>query len=183
MNAEAITGQASKNCYALLDKEEECKEETSKLACMGAGLGGRFENTMELHAMNYKAAMKMADKPKWDQGVEEYHDHMIKMGAWKAVPRNMVPKDAKVISTTCAMKKKLKGTFMDRVNARGFMQIAGKHYNFDSISSPVTNKATIRVVLVLSIIFRWTNELVDVKGAFLCGTFEDEKPIYMKVPK
>jgi len=63
------------------------------------------------------------------------------------------------------------------------MQIAGEHYNLDSISSPVNNKATIRVVLVLSIIFRWTNELVDLKGAFLCGNLQDKKPIYMKDPK
>ena len=49
---------------------------------MGAGLGGRFENTMKLHSMNYKAAMKSTDKPKWDQAVEEEHDRMIKMGVW-----------------------------------------------------------------------------------------------------
>jgi len=53
---------------------------------MGAGLGGRFENTMELHSMNYKAAMKSTDKPKWDQAVEEEHDWKIKMGVWEAVP-------------------------------------------------------------------------------------------------
>jgi len=36
--------------------------------------------------MNYKAAMKTADKPRWDQAVEEEHDWMIKMGVWEAVP-------------------------------------------------------------------------------------------------
>jgi len=40
-----------------------------------------------------------------------------------------------------------------KVNARGFMQVVGEHYMADSISSPVTNKATIRVVLLLAIIF------------------------------
>jgi len=45
----------------------------------------------------------------------------------------------------------------------------------DSISSPVTNKATISVVLVLSIIFKWTNELVDVKGAFFCAAISKTK--------
>ena len=63
------------------------------------------------------------------------------------------------------------------------MQIAGEHFNADRISSPVTNEATIRVVIVLSIIFRWTNELVDVKRAFLCGNLQDKKPIYMIDPK
>jgi len=39
------------------------------------------------------------------------------------------------------------------------------------------------MVLVLSIIYRWTNELVEVKGAFLCGNFQEEMLIYMKVPE
>jgi len=63
------------------------------------------------------------------------------------------------------------------------MQVPGEHFKSDCISSPVTNEATIRVVMVLSIMFGWENELVDVKGAFLCGNFQDEKTIYMKVPE
>jgi len=57
--------------------------------------------------MNYKAAMKTADKPKWDLAVDEEHERMIKMGVWEAVPRSKVPKDSKVISTTWAMKKEI----------------------------------------------------------------------------
>ena len=47
---------------------------------------------------------------------------MIAMNVWKAVPKDEVPKDAKVITTTWAMKKKANGRFRARVNARGFMQ-------------------------------------------------------------
>jgi len=57
------------------------------------------------------------------------------------------------------------------VNVRGFMQIAGDHCNSDRIYSYVTNEATIRVVIVLSIVFRWTNELVDVKELACVGIF------------
>ena len=92
-----------------------------------------------------------------------------------------VSKEAKVITTTWAMKKKVNGRFRARLNSRGFMQVDGKHYNSDNISSPVTNEATIHVVLALSVIFHWTNELGDVKGAFLCGNFQEEKLTYMKV--
>ena len=81
------------------------------------------------------------------------------------------------------MQKKSNRKSRARVNARGFMQVVGEHYMVDSISSPVTSKSTIIVVLVLLIIFRWTNELVDMKGAFLCGNIQEEKPIYMKVLK
>jgi len=133
--------------------------------------------------MNYKAVMKTADKAKWDQAVNEEHKWMIKMGVWEAVPRSKVPKDAKVISTTWVMKKKSNGTLRSRVNARGFMQVSGEHFMADSISSPFSNEATIRLVLVLLIIFKLTNYLVDVKGAFLCGNFQVEKQIHMRVPE
>jgi len=45
------------------------------------------------------------------------------------------------------------------------------------------NKATIRIILVLLIIFRWTDELVDVEGAFLFGNFQGENPFYIKLPE
>jgi len=35
----------------------------------------------------------------------------------------------------------------------------------------------------LTIIYGWANELIDVKGAFLCGNFNGEQPIYIKVPE
>ena len=41
-----------------------------------AGLGGGFENSAELHVMNYKTAMKTGDKEKWDLSVEEEDDRM-----------------------------------------------------------------------------------------------------------
>ena len=44
-----------------------------------------------------------------------------------------------MISKTWALKKKANGTFRARVNAENFMQIDGKHYNSDKISSLVTN--------------------------------------------
>jgi hypothetical protein len=105
------------------------------------------------------------------------------MDVWEATKVTAIPQNVKLITSTWAMKKKSNGTFRARVNARGFMQVPGEHFNSDSISSPVTNEATIRVVMVLSVVFGWANQLVDVKGAFLCGNFQEEKPIYMKVPE
>jgi len=46
-----------------------------------------------------------------------------------------------VISSTWAIKKNLNGMLRARVNARGFMQVAGEHYNSDSISFLLTTEA------------------------------------------
>jgi len=108
------------------------------LACVGAGLVGGVEKTAELHAMTYKEFMKMTNKPDWAQAVKEVHERMVVMNVWRAVPREDVPKDAKVTTTTFSMKENANGRFRARVNTRDFMLKDGKHYNSDNISSPVT---------------------------------------------
>ena len=70
------------------------------------------------------------------------------------------------------MKKKANGTFRARLNARGFMQVDGVHYDSANISAPVTNDVTIRIVLVIMLMASWVGELLDIKGAFLHGDFE-----------
>ncbi len=46
----------------------------------------------------------------------------------------------------------------------------------------VTNAGTIQIVLIPMIMANWQGQVVDIKGAFLHGDFEDDKVIYMKVP-
>ncbi len=81
------------------------------------------------------------------------------------------------------MKKKSNGTLPGRINMRGFKQVEGQHYDGTTISSPVTNSATIRIVLVLMVMADMIAHMVDVKWAFLHGEFEDSKKIHMKIPK
>jgi hypothetical protein len=67
------------------------------------------------------------------------------------------------------------------MNARGFKQVKGQHYDGTTISSPVTNSATIRIVLTFMVMAIMLAHVVDVKGAFLHGEFKDGKIIHMKV--
>ena len=57
--------------------------------------------------------------------------------------------------------------------------------NFDktAIASPVANETTIRIVLILMVMAGWHAEMLDVKGAFLYGKFEDEGKVYIEVPQ
>jgi glutamine synthetase type III len=82
------------------------------------------------------------------------------------------------MTSTWAMKKKANGTFRARLNARGYEQIDGIHYDSHNISVPVTNDVTIRVVLTLMIMADWVGEILDVKGAFLHGDFKEGKKVY-----
>ncbi len=92
-----------------------------------------------------------------------------------------LPPETKIIDSVWAMKKKSNGTLCGRLNARGFKQIEGQHYNGMTISSPVTNSATIRIVLVLMVMASMIAHIVDVKGAFLHGEFEDGEKVHMAI--
>jgi hypothetical protein len=43
------------------------------------------------------------------------------------------------MSMTWVMKRKTNGKFNGRFNGQGYEQLAGKHYQSDSIDTPVTN--------------------------------------------
>lgn len=175
-----------RNYYSLLLDEheyEDGEDEDEEIACVGAGLGGGFQSTKELHVMKYKQAMKTKDKDMWTEAIFEEHDRMVKRQVWRTEPKKDVAKGAKILTSTWAMKKKASGRYRARLNARGYEQVDGQHYDSTNISSPVTNDATIRIVMILTIIFGWTAVLIDVQGAFLCGNFKDGEEIYMEVPE
>ena len=52
-----------------------------------------------------------------------------------------------MLTTTWAMKLKSNGDRRARINMRGYEQEDGDHYDSASISSPVTNDVSIRVML------------------------------------
>ena len=56
------------------------------------------------------------------------------------------------------------------------------HFKKNSISSPVTNEVTIRIVLVLIILLLLVAGVLDMKGTFLQGEFDNDKEqIYITV--
>ena len=62
-------------------------------------------------------------------------------------------------------------------------KIEGEHYDGSSIAAPVTNDATIRIMLVLMLLASWIAQIVDVNGAFLYGVLDANEKIYMEVPE
>ncbi len=69
-----------------------------------------------------------------------------------------------------------------RINVRGFEQVEGQHYNALRISAPITNGMTIKLVLTLMLASGGIAHVVDVKGAFLHGEFNNGEKIYIKIP-
>ena len=146
-----------------------------ELAGVGAGIGGGFKNTKELRVMTYGEAMLSKDKEKWLQAIGEEYQRMVSKQVWEPVRREKVPGSAKILTTTWAMKKKSNGTFCARLNARGYEQVDGEHYDSTSIHAPVVNDTTVRIIMVLGIMAHWMSHLVDVQGAFLNGNLKSNE--------
>jgi hypothetical protein len=169
---------AQANYYQCLQDTDGKMEFTN----VGAGIGGGFENTMELKPMKYKEAINRPGGKAWEKEIENEHDRMVKNNAWEPVKKSLLPKGAKVIYSTWGCKKKSTGKLRGCLNARGFKQVEGVHYNGTSTHAPVTNAGTIRIKLLLRIMTDWQGQIVDVKGTFLHGELKDGEVIYMKVP-
>jgi len=157
------------NYYSILAEATKLEYAEGEIGCVGAGIGGGFENTQELHVLKYNEAMNGKDHKEWQEAVDKEHQRMLDHKVWEAVPKDEVPKDAKVIGSTWAMKKKANGTYRARINGLGYEQVEGVHYDKTSVAAPVTNEVTIRITLVLMIMAGWVGEILDVKGALLHG--------------
>jgi len=102
-------------------------------------------DTNELHVMKYDEAMETDEAEEWHNAVEEEHERFEKHKAFKAVPREDVPEGAKILTSTWAMKKKANGMKRARLNAIGFEQINGVHYDEDDKAAPVVQATTIHI--------------------------------------
>jgi hypothetical protein len=150
----------------------------------GAGVGGGFINTQELQVMTYKEAINGPEGERWKAEVENEYQQMVNCKVFKPVLKSDLPPRTKIIDSVGTMKKKSIGTLCaGRMNVRGKKQVKRQHYDGMTISSPVTNSATIRIMLVLMVMADMIAHMVDVKGAFLHSEFEDGKKIHMKIPK
>jgi hypothetical protein len=166
------------NYYQFLEDTEGEME----FANVGAGLGGGFVNTMELMPIKFNKAINGLDGKAWEKKIENEHDGMVKNNSWEPVKKSLLPKGKKVIDSTWACKKKSTRKLRGHLNAHRFKQVEGVHYNRSSTHTSVTNAGTIQIVLILMIMADWQGQIVDIKGAFLHGEFEDGEIIYMKVP-
>ena len=69
--------------------------------------------------MKYNEAMATHEKEGWKISTDEEHDRMVKRKVWKAIPPTEAPKDAKIIDSTWAMKKKVMGQLRAQLTACG----------------------------------------------------------------
>ena len=90
-----------------------------------------------------------------------------------------LPPGRKAIKNRWVFDIKSDGRKKARLVAKGFSQIEGLDY--EQIFSPVVRFETIRTILALAALEKWTVKALDVKSAFLYGPLDEE--IYMEQPQ
>ena len=78
------------------------------------------------------------------------------------------------------MKKKASGTCRARINARGFEQVDGVHYDSTHLAAPVRNEMTIRIMYKMAVMAKWSAYVVDINGVFLKGRFKNGETFTLK---
>jgi hypothetical protein len=133
--------------------------------------------------MNYCEAMASPDRHLWEEAIRQEYLKFVKFGVFEVIPWGELPEEKKPVTCTWAIKLKSNGQCRARANSRGFEQIDGQHYFSDSISSPVSNPLTVRVLCTLCAMNpEWEVHVIDVEGAFLQGKFQIGEEMYMEVP-
>jgi hypothetical protein len=79
--------------------------------------------------MNYKEAVSGPDGKHWKAEVENKYQRMPANKVFKVVLQKDLPPGMKLIDSVWEMKKKSNGTLCGRMNARGFKQVEGQHYD------------------------------------------------------
>ncbi len=111
------------NYYQCLKKTDDNIEFSN----VGAGIGGGFENAMELKPMKYKEAVDGPDGEAWAEEINNEHYQMVKNDTWGSVKKTSLPRGTKVIDSTWPCKKKSTGKLRVCLNAPGFKQVEGVH--------------------------------------------------------
>ncbi|WVY89808.1 hypothetical protein V8G54_035322 [Vigna mungo] len=137
--------------------------------------------TDEGKPQSFVEAMKMKDKDKWLQAMEEEMQSLKENQTYDLVE---LPKERRALQNKWVFKLKNEENnpsprYKARIVVKGCNQKKG--INFDEIFSPVVKMASIRAILGLATKLDLEIEQLDVKTTFLHGDLEEE--IYMKQPE
>ena len=80
-----------------------------EVALIGAGVGGSISHTSQLKVLNYKKATRSPDAEEWRKEIKNKKAQFDKYNALTIIPRSLLSKGVKVLTTTWAMKQKSNG--------------------------------------------------------------------------
>ena len=128
--------------------------------------------------LSYAEALKREDFAIWREAMEVEMRQHAEVGTWELAE---LPAGKNLVGSrwVYAAKTDAEGTFelgKARLVAQGFMQCPRMDY-FE-VTSPVVKLDSLQIILAVAIQNGWAIEMMDVKGAYLNSTLDEE--IYMR---
>ena len=114
----------------------------------------------------------------WRDAMSKEINDMVKKKDWRRTKRSDIPQYRRVIGNKWFFKQKGNGIYRARLVALGYYQAPGVD-NEDSFSLVVVD-ITYRIIVIMSMVWKFQLEIVDVETVFLYGDLDEE--IYMKMP-
>ncbi|PLW07766.1 hypothetical protein PCANC_25701 [Puccinia coronata f. sp. avenae] len=124
--------------------------------------------------------LKLPNKSPWLKAADEEYGSLVGMSTWKLVPR---PAKRKIICSKWVFKVKHRPDNLVQKHkaclvAMGYSQVHG--INYSKVFALTMRLETLRLILSLLAVRKWTGRQVDFKTAFLNGRLSD--PVYMAQP-
>lgn len=128
-------------------------------------------------------ALKQADSHSWIQAMKKEIRQLEDHGTWSIKQKHLVPKDATILDSIWALKKKRRpdGTLLKykaRLCVRGDQQVLGE--SFWDVYAPVVAWPLVRILLILSSIHNYHTRHVDFMNAFAQADLKET--IYIRPP-
>jgi hypothetical protein len=135
--------------------------------------------------MYYHEAMREPDREQFKGAMKQEVDAHTRNEVWELIKKSAVPKGHKIMPSVWSMKRKRKIATREiykwkaRLNIDGSKQEEG--VNFWETFAPVASWSTIRLVLILALIYGWDSRQIDFVLAYTQAAVECE--LYMSIPK
>jgi hypothetical protein len=135
--------------------------------------------------MYYHQAMKEPDRKQFIKAMKDEVDGQLKNQNFSVIKRSQLPEGARVLPSVWAMRRKRRIATQEvykwkaRLNIDGSKQIHGEDYT--ETYAPVATWASIRLMLIHSIINKWHTRQIDYVQAYTQA--DVEKNMYMEIPK
>ena len=132
----------------------------------------------------YNQAMSRPDADEWIEAIDKEIQTLVKMNAWTVVPRSLATKmGKKVLPSTIALRLKrdpmgCQTKYEGRFCVRGDVQ---KRFEVFESYSPVVQWSTVRLMLILSIVYNLHTRQVDYVNAFCQSDINND--VFIELPR
>ena len=127
----------------------------------------------------FREARQSEDYRKWNEAMKTEYENMKEKNVWIPWDEDKMKKGVSILGTKWVFKIKPDGRYRARLVVKGYNQIPG--VDFTESHAPVASDATIRCMLVESVMHGWDIDQIDVETAFLYGDLEEE--VYLSKPE